>query len=128
MAETFDYSNPTKVTIVNNLPAEEKVFIDDFIADGKVNIDAGTLQHAQILTLEADETIDGVDRKEGDKYFIRTNARMVQLYKTNQWVALNGGDTLIMKVEWGEEAAYFATLADEFDYIHKMKVFTVTIE
>jgi len=112
MANTFDYSGTKKVvTIVNKLPESEKVFLDDFIADGKVDIDAGTLQHAQILELEANETTpDGKEHLKGEKYFIRTNARMVQLYRVNQWVVLNGGDTLKVKVETGEEAAYFDSL------------------
>ena len=120
MAETYNYSNPSSVTIVNKLPAEEKVFLDDFIADGKVDIDAGTLQHAKIEVLAEDGTIDGVARKAGDKYFVRTNARMVQLYRVNQWVVLNGGDTLKVKVETGEEAAYFDSL--------DKNVFTITLE
>jgi hypothetical protein len=110
---TVDYSIGAThyVTITNKLPAEKKVFFMDNLVDGKINdVDAGYLQHQQILELAADETIDGVDRKAGEKYFVEKNDRWAQLYRVNQWVLIPGGDTLKLAVETSEEVAYFMSL------------------
>lgn len=103
-----------KITIVNKLAADEKVFFEDNLVDGKIDkVDAGTLQHQEILTLAA----DGDGHKAGDKYFIKDNDRWVQLYRVNQWIKVKPGadNGIILGIETSEEAVYYMSLnGDEF--------------
>lgn len=99
------------ITIVNNLPASEKVFFEDNLVDGKINeVDAGTLQHQTILELKTGDAEVSEAHPVGTKYFVKTNERWVQLYRVNQWVKVPGGDTLTLTVETSEEVAYFMSL------------------
>ena len=109
MAQTIDYSAGAThyVTIQNKLSAEDKVYFEKDMIDGKMTYDPGDLQNKKIL-----EDAEG-------KYFIKDNDRWVQLHRINEWVLVKAGDTLKLGVTKSEEVAHYMNLNGD--------VFTVTV-
>lgn len=110
--DPYVFSGAKVVTITNRLAANEKVFFEDDLVDGKIDkVDAGTLQHQTILTLTEAEG----DHPIGTKYFIKDNTRWLQLYRVNQWLKVPAAQAVVLGIETSEEAVYYASLAgDDF--------------